>query len=175
GTDEHVELIDEEDAVARTLNLLDDLLQPLFELTAILGSGNERTDFERQEALVLKRLRHIARNDALREQFGDGRLADAGLSDEHRVVLRAPRENLDDPLQFVRTTNDRIELLVPRRGGQVDTELVHRGGAGSLACPGAGGGCLRGVLAEDARCFGADPLEVHPEAFEHARGDAFTL
>jgi hypothetical protein len=34
-------LVDEEDAVAGALDLLDDLLQALFELTAVLGAGDE--------------------------------------------------------------------------------------------------------------------------------------
>jgi hypothetical protein len=39
----------------------------------------------------------VAGDDALGESLDDGRLAGARLADEHRVVLRAPREHLDDP------------------------------------------------------------------------------
>ena len=38
---EHVQLVDEEDAVARALDLLDHLLQALFELAAVLGASDQ--------------------------------------------------------------------------------------------------------------------------------------
>ena len=37
-----------------------------------------------------------------RESFGHRRLADAGVADEHRIVLAAPAEDLDRALQFRR-------------------------------------------------------------------------
>ena len=39
--------------------------------------------------LSLQAVGHVAAHDALRQPFGDGRLADARLADEHRVVLRS--------------------------------------------------------------------------------------
>ena len=39
--------------------------------------------------LVLQALGHVALDDALGEALDDGGLADAGLADEHRVVLGA--------------------------------------------------------------------------------------
>ena len=42
----------------------------------------------------------VAVDDALGEALDDGRLADAGLAEEHRVVLGAAREDLDDALDL---------------------------------------------------------------------------
>ena len=44
--------------------------------------------------LPLQRLRHVAVDDLLRQSLDDGRLADAGLADQHRVVLGAPAQHL---------------------------------------------------------------------------------
>ena len=52
GADQRVQLVDEEHAVAGALNLLDDLLEALFELAAVLGAGDERADVQRQQALA---------------------------------------------------------------------------------------------------------------------------
>ena len=52
GADERVQLVDEEDRVVGVAQLLDDLLEALLELAAVLGAGDERADVERQDALV---------------------------------------------------------------------------------------------------------------------------
>ena len=80
---------------SRLVDLLEHGLQAVLELAAVLGAGDERAQVERDDALVLERLGHVARDDALGEPLDDGGLADAGLADEHGVVLRAAREDLD--------------------------------------------------------------------------------
>ena len=62
--------------------------------------------------LFFKTFRHVAAHDALREAFDDGRLADARLADQHRIVLGAPREHLDDAADLLVAADDRIELAV---------------------------------------------------------------
>ena len=42
------------------------------------------------DLLVLQALRNVAADDALGQALDDGRLTDAGLADQHRIVLRAP-------------------------------------------------------------------------------------
>jgi hypothetical protein len=49
----------------------------------------------------LQGLRHVVVDDALREALHDGSLANARLADEARVVLRAPRQDLDRPPDLV--------------------------------------------------------------------------
>ena len=91
GADERVELVDEEDRVVGVAQLLDDLLEPLLELAAVLGAGDERADVERQDALVEQDLGHVAGDDPVGQALGDGRLADARLADQGRVVLGLAR------------------------------------------------------------------------------------
>ena len=46
GTDERVQLVDEQDDVAAGADLLEDLLQPLLEVTAVAAAGDERAEVE---------------------------------------------------------------------------------------------------------------------------------
>src|SRR5439155_27120372 len=68
-TDERVDLVDEQDDVAAGAELLQDLLQPLFEVTAITTAGHQSTEVEGVELLVLEVLRHLGLDDGLRESF----------------------------------------------------------------------------------------------------------
>ena len=91
GADDGVQLVDERDDLAGGVgDLLEHGLQPLLELAAVLRAGEHRADVERDQALVLQPLGHVAVGDAPGEALDDGRLADARLADQHRVVLGAP-------------------------------------------------------------------------------------
>ena len=90
-------------------------LQPLLELAAVFGAGDQRAEVERQQLLVLQALRHVAIDDAQRQALDDRRLADAGLADQHRIVLGAARQHLDGAADFLVAADDRIELAVARR------------------------------------------------------------
>jgi hypothetical protein len=48
-----------------------------------------------------------------------------GLADQHRVVLRAPAEDLHDALELAGAPDHRIELLLAGELRQVATELVE--------------------------------------------------
>ena len=128
GPDDRVELVDEQDDPALgVLDLLEHGLQPLLELAAELGAGDQRAEVERHDALVLEPLGDVAADDPLGEALGDGRLADAGLADQDRVVLGAPREDLDDPPDLLVAADHRVELAGARLGGQVAAVLLERG------------------------------------------------
>ena len=91
GADDGVQLVDERDDLAvGALDLLEHGLEPLLELAAVLRAGDHRAEVERDEPLAAQGLGDVARDDALGEALDDGGLADAGLADEHGVVLGAP-------------------------------------------------------------------------------------
>ena len=69
---------------------------------------------------------HVARDDALGEALGDRRLADAGLADQHRVVLRAAREHLDRAPDLLVAADHRVELARLGGGREVAAELRQR-------------------------------------------------
>jgi hypothetical protein len=85
-------------------------LQPLLELTAVLGTGQQARHVQHQHALVLQRLGHLAVDDALRQALDDGGLAHAGLADQHRVVLAAALQHLDGAADLVVAADHRVEL-----------------------------------------------------------------
>ena len=127
GADEGVHLVDEQDdaAVGRR-HLLQHGLQPLLELAAIFRAGDQRAHVERQQLLVLQALRHVAVDDAQRQALDDGGLADAGLADQHRIVLGAARQHLDGAADFLVAADHRIELAVARGLGEVAGIFLQR-------------------------------------------------
>lgn len=146
GTDERVQLVDEQDDVTAGVDLLEDLLEAFLEVTAVAAARHQRSEVEGVELLVLERLGHLAVDDRLREALDDGGLADAGLADQHRVVLGAAGQHLHDPLDLFLAADDGVEFALGGRGGQVSAELVEdqrrRRGAG-LAGPATRAGLLR--------------------------------
>ena len=121
--DQRVQLVDEHDDVRVVGQLLHDRLEALFELTAILRAGDDQRDVEREDPLVGEEVRHVAVDDLLRQPFDDGRLADARLADEHGVVLRAAAQHLLHALELVLAADERVELVLHRRLGEVAAEL----------------------------------------------------
>ncbi len=114
--DDRVELVDEEDDPAfGVCDLLEHGLEPLLELAPVLGPGDERAHVEGNHPLVLERLRHVAADDPLGKSLDDRGLAHAGLADEDRVVLGAPRQDLDDAPDLLVAADHRVELARPRR------------------------------------------------------------
>ena len=121
-----MELIDEEqDLAVRLRDLVKHALEAFLELTAVLRTGNQGAHVEREERLILQRLRHIARHDAARKAFDDGRLADTRLTDEHWVVLRAAGKDLNRAADLLVTADDRIEFAGARRRREVAAELLE--------------------------------------------------
>ena len=109
-----------------SVDLLEHGLQALLELAAVLRARDERAHVERDDPLVLQAFGHVAPHDAAGQPLDDGRLADAGLADEHRVVLGAARQHLDDAADLVVAADDRIELAALRQRGQVAAVALER-------------------------------------------------
>ena len=193
GAHQGVQLVDEDDGVLILHQLLHDGLEPLFELAAVLGAGDDQRKIERQDALVGQERRHVALGDALRQALDDGGLADARLADQHRIVLGAAAENLDDPLQFVVAPDQRIERVVHGGLGEVAAELGQQraflgpGGRHLFALRTrqffADGGKAQSALVQDLgretflfaqqaqqQVLGADVLVVQPLGFFGAVG-----
>ncbi len=125
--DDRVQLVDEDDQLALGGgDLLQHGLEPLLELPAVLRAGEQRADVERPHALALQPLGHVAGDDPLREALDDRRLADAGIADQHGVVLRPPREHLDHAADLLVAADDRVELAALGERRQVAAELLER-------------------------------------------------
>ncbi len=127
GADDRVQLVDEGDDLAPGVrDLLQDGLESLLELAAVLRAGDHRADVQRDQPLVLERLRDVAVDDPLRESFDDRGLPDPGLADQDGVVLRPARQDLDHAADLLVTADHRIELALPRLLGEVSPESLER-------------------------------------------------
>ena len=93
----------------------------------------------------MQALRHVAVDDAQRQALDDRGLADAGLADQHRIVLGAARQHLDGAADFLVAADDRIELAVARRLGEVARIFLQRV-IGVLGRRGIGGAALAQCL-----------------------------
>ena len=118
-----MQLVDEDDDVGVLGQLLHDRLEAFLELTAVLRPGDDERNIERQDALVGEEVRNVAVDDLLRQAFDDRRLPNARLADQHGVVLRAPAQYLLDALDLEVASDQRIELILHRRFGQVPREF----------------------------------------------------
>jgi hypothetical protein len=194
--DDRVQLVHEQDDGALgLLDLLEDGLQPLLEVAAVLGAREQGADVERHHAPVAQRLGNVAVHDPLGQALDDRGLADAGLADQHRVVLGAPRQHLNDTTNLGVTADDGVELAFAGTLGQVGGVFLQRlvaalrigvGDAGAAAhlherlaqplrrCTVAGEqfGDVRIAGGEaDHEVFGRDVLVVHLGGQVLRRGD----
>ncbi len=64
-TDQSVNLVDENDDVAASADLFGDLLEALFEVTAVTAAGDERAEVKRVYLLVFERLGNLTSHDGL--------------------------------------------------------------------------------------------------------------
>ena len=111
GSDQGMQLVDEENDLAVGLfDLAQDGLEAIFKFAAELGSGEHRSQVKRDDALVAQDVRDVAEEDAACEALDDGCFAHAGLADEHRVVLRAAAQHLDDATNLLVAPDDGVEL-----------------------------------------------------------------
>ena len=111
------------------LQRLEHALEPLLELAAELGAGEQGAHVERVDLRVAQRLRDLVAVDAQRQALGDGGLAHAGLAHVERVVLPPPAEHLDGALELLVAADERID---PALRGLV----VEQGGVGGERIPG---------------------------------------
>ena len=175
-----MELVDEEDDVAALGDLLHHLLQALLELAAVLRAGDQGGQVERVDLLVAEQLGDLAVGDPGGQALDHGGLADAGLAEQHRVVLRPAGEDLHDPLDLGLAADHRVELAVGGELGQVAAELVEQL-RGLLALAGADERARAGALAAAAGAgehpddLVADLLGVGVEVEQDAGGDALVL
>ena len=107
-----VQLVDEEDQISPSFAVISSITffrrsskSPRYWVPATMPARSSATT-----RLVRERLRHLVVDDPLGEALDDRGLADAGLTDQHRVVLRSPREDLDRLLDLVGAADHRVEL-----------------------------------------------------------------
>ncbi len=126
GADDGVDLVDEEHGALVRLELRDHRLEALLEIAPVARAGEERSHVERVDDRALEDLGHLAADDPERQPLGDGRLADARIAHEERVVLRPPAEDLDGALDLVVAADEDVDLAVARLDVEVGAVGVER-------------------------------------------------
>ena len=167
GAHERVDLVDEQDHLAVGVgHVLDDGLEPVLELAAVLRAGDERAHVERQHALAGEPLGHVALDDPDRQPLGDGRLTDAGLADEHGVVLGPAAQDLEHAPDLVVAPDHRVDPALARRLVEVAGVAVER------VVLGLGVGVLDALTAADLAEHLQEPVLGHALALERVRDGA---
>ena len=165
GADDRVQFVDEEqDPSLRGGHLGQHRFEPLLELAAVLRPGDQRTHVERKDNLVAQAFRHVLVDDALREAFDDGGLADPRIADEHRVVLGLAGHDLHHAADLVVPADDRIQPAGTGVGDQVPAVLLQ-GLVGGLRI--GGGDPLR--AADPGECA-EQPLPADAEVAQKLAG-----
>ncbi len=95
-------------------------LQPLFKLAAEFGPGNQRSQIQREQPLVLDPLRHLAVYDTLGQTLHDGGLAHPWLTDQYRIVLGAALQHLDGAADLIIPSDHRVQPALLGPLGQID-------------------------------------------------------
>ncbi len=127
--DDGVQLVHEQQRLAARQGVQHGL-DALLEVAPVAGPGEQGAHVEREEARSAQDLRDVPGDEALREALHDGGLADAGLPDEDGVVLRAAREDVQHPLEFLVAAHEGIELVrAGREVVAVRLQGIVRGGA----------------------------------------------
>ena len=128
GADQRVRLVDEQDdRLGRRLHLVDHLPQAVLELALHAGAGLQQADVERAAATrPCSGGGTSPRASARGEALDHGRLADAGLAGQDRVVLAAAHQDVDDLADLLVAAADRIDLALARLLGQVGREPLQR-------------------------------------------------
>ncbi len=124
--DQRVDLVDEQHGARLLLELLEHALEALLEVAAVLGARQQRAHVQRVDDRVGQHVGHVVLRDAPGQALGDGRLADARLAHQQRVVLAPAAQDLDDALHLVLAADQRIDLAVAGHLVQVLRELVQR-------------------------------------------------
>ena len=131
GSDHRVYLVDEHDDVGILLQLLNERLDALFELSAILRACDDGCHVEVDESLAEEHGRRAATGNELCQSFDDGTLSYTRLTNEDGVVLLASAENLYDALYLALATYHGVEHFVECSLREVGGEVVeHRRLAG---------------------------------------------
>ena len=120
-------LVDEQNDVRVFLHLCQNGTNTLFKLSAILGSGHYRRHVERNDALAEQGTRNPFLHDAECQPFGDGRFSHTRFTNQNRVVLFTPAQNLCDTFNFFLTAYHGVKFPTFGCLGQVNTVIVEVG------------------------------------------------
>ena len=146
--DEHMRLVHEQhDGRLGGLHLIDDALQPPFELALHAGPGLELVEVERVERDAAELVGNAPGRNGQREGLHHSGLSDAGLAHEDRIVLTPAQQDVDHLTGFRIAADDGVDAAVARLlrqvGGVEREEILARSRHRRGGPAGGRGPCLR--------------------------------
>ena len=153
-----MDFVDEQDGASLFAQGAEYPLEPLLEVSAEPGAGEQRPEVEADDAGVAERRGNVAVGDAQRDSFHDGGLADAGVADQHRAVFLAPAEDLQGAFDFPAASDQGVDGARGGAFGEVAGVAPQEpgrgvapgsGGSGAAAVAGFRAGRLRSAVRDD--------------------------
>ena len=119
-------LVNEQNYISCTLNLLNKTLDAAFKLTAELGPCDKPRKVEEVDFLIKQSGGRVAVCYFKRQALGYGGFTDARLAYKAGVVFGAAGENLDSPVKLLFPADYNVNLSVSRLFGEVCAILLHK-------------------------------------------------
>ena len=128
-----VQLIDEQNHIARPAHLLEHVFELLLKLASVLGACHHGGQVQGTHPFTQQMGRCSAVGNGQSQSLYHRGFAHAWLSDESGVVFRAAGEDLDEPLQLRLPADHRVQLTLAGHGGKVPGTLVQLTGVSPAA------------------------------------------
>src|SRR5262249_55536232 len=132
-------------------HLFEDLLDALLELTAEHRAGDRAAHAERDDARRAERRGDIALDDATGDALDNGRLANAWLTDQYRVVLLAPTQSCQHAADLRLAHGRWVQLALACLVGEIAAKLIERRRLAMLVRGALGGGRAAAALLGKAK------------------------
>ena len=125
GPDKRMDLVDEQDDVRVLLQLVEDGLDALLELSAVFGACHNAADVKHHDAFVEQGAGDLVLDDTDGQSLRNGGFAYAGLTNEDGVVFLSATQDLGDALQLLVSAHNGIQPVFLCGFGQIATEVVE--------------------------------------------------
>ena len=170
-----MQLVDEQDDIARLLNFLNAFLQALFEFTTVLGACHQSRYIKCDDAHIANDIGYLIGNDKLSQTFGNSGFAHTGFTDKQRVVLLATREDLHHTLDFASAPDYGIELAILGLFGEVDAKFLQHAVGSTRVGIEIGSAREHRRLAHHIIQGRANGIAFHPELAQYVNRCAFAF
>ena len=120
-----MDFVNEKNDLLVCLQLVDDGLQSLFELSTILRAGNNACKVEHYYTLIVQQTGNFVLHYTQGQSFDDSALAYTGKTNKDGIILFTTTQYLRHTLYLAIATYDRVKQSVLRRFGEVGTKGVQ--------------------------------------------------
>jgi hypothetical protein len=132
GTNNGMNLIDKQYGMIFFFEIRQQSFETLLEITPVLGACQQSAQVKGIHHSVGNDIGHLTVNNALGKSLGNRGLADTGLAHEEGVILATTNQNLDDTLDLVFPTNERVDPALTGLFVEICRVAFQRAGATTL-------------------------------------------